>query len=299
MVSAITLQRSRDQAWMVWIDGFPGRRQPPELFQFHLLVARRMCFATQHADALASLDITSGNFGQLIRHPRTSVEAANASQDWESVERDAAAHLRIVAELLIRTISNLDLMWSRLERQFLNTPNFDEVVRAEADLQYGLRQWNPMHPGLQSGLFSHPRPYVRVRDSAEQLPQRHGDWLMGNDIPAFDEPLMDNVRDMTTQSAFSNWLQASETLPAYQRHLTTVKEWHKAKALYERSLRAMRNRSRDAFRLTEDARLIIHASRDLDRAGYEWETASTHLPEYRDYRSLEGDAPLIAFWPQP
>ena len=299
MVSSVTLQRTRDHAWMMWIDGLSSRPEPPELLQFHLLVARRMGLATQYAEALAALGTTAGNFGEMIWHPRTFVECTNAPQDWQVVERDAAAHLRIVAEILVRAIANLDLMWSRLERRCLGTPDFDEVIRTEAMLQYVMRQPNPVQPGLQSGIFSHPRPYVRVRDSADLFPQLDGDWSIGHDIPAFHEPPPDDARDMTTQSALCEWEQSSEALPAYQCHREAVMAWHKAAASYEWSLAEMRERPRDPFRLTEDARLFIHASRDLDRSGYEWESTSTHLPEYRRYRITEGDATHIPFWPEP
>lgn len=104
-----------------------------------MLVARRMGLATQYDEALASLDSTADNFGLMIWHPRTLLECANATQDWQVVERDCEAHLRILAELLVRAVATLELMWIRLERRCLGTPVFDEVLRAEAMFQYVIR----------------------------------------------------------------------------------------------------------------------------------------------------------------
>ena len=297
MVSSVTLERTRDHAWMTWLDGLESKPEPPELLQFHLLVARRMGLAAQYSEALTALDSTADNFGVMIWHPRTFLECANAPQDWQLVERDAAAHLRILAELLVRAIATLELMWIRLERRCLGTPAFDEVLRAEAMFQYVIRQPDPVQPGVRSGVFSHPRPYVRVRDSADLFPQLDADWSIGHDIPAFHEPPPDDAGAMTFETAFHEWEQASGSLPAYQQHRETVKEWHKAASSYEWSLAEMRERRRDSYRLTEDARQFVHVCRDLNRSGYAWEAASTHLPEYRRYRITEGDATHIPFWP--
>ena len=120
---------------MTWLDGYGNKPEPPELLQFHMLVARRMGLATQYDEALAALDSTAVNFGLVIWHPRTFLECDNAPQDWQVVERDCEAHLRILAELLVRAIATLELMWIRLERRCLGTPVFDEVLRAEAMFQ--------------------------------------------------------------------------------------------------------------------------------------------------------------------
>ena len=74
------------------------------------------------------------------------------------VERDCEAHLRIPAELLVRAIATLELMWIRLELRWLGTPVFDEVLRAEAMFQYVIRQPDAVQPGVRSGIVTHRRP---------------------------------------------------------------------------------------------------------------------------------------------
>jgi len=137
-----------------------------------------------------------------------------------------------------------------------------------------MRQRNPVQPGLQSGVSSHPRPYVRVRDGAELFPHLDGEWPIGLDIPAFHEPTTDDTRHTTTQSAISEREQEPETLPVNRRHVKTVRTWHKVVAVHELSHGATRDRPRDAFCVPEDDRLDIDASRDRDRAGCERECAS-------------------------
>lgn len=143
---------------MTWLDGYGNTPEPPELLQFHMLVARRMGLATQYDEAHAALDSTADNFGLMIWHPRTFLECANAPQDWQVVERDCEAHLRILAELLVPAIATLELMWIRLERRCLGTPVLDEVLRAEAMFQYVIRQPDPVQPGVRSGIVTHRRP---------------------------------------------------------------------------------------------------------------------------------------------
>lgn len=71
MVSEVTLQRTRDQAYLTWIDGLSSRPEPTELLQLHLRADRRMDIATEYVVALATPGTTAGNFSVMICHHRT------------------------------------------------------------------------------------------------------------------------------------------------------------------------------------------------------------------------------------
>ena len=81
-------------------------------------------------------------------------------------------------------------------------------------------------------------------------------------------------------------------------HRETVREWHTAASSYRWSLAGMRERRRDPYWLTEDARQFVRICHELDRSGYGRKAPSTHLPEGRRYRGKEGDATDIPFWPR-
>ena len=69
-----------------------------------------------------------------------------------------------------------------------------------------------MQPGVRSGIVTHPRPYVRVRDRADLFPQLDADWSIGHDIPALHEPPPDDAGAMTIETALHEWEQASGSL---------------------------------------------------------------------------------------
>lgn len=164
-------------------------------------------------------------------------------------------------------------------------------------LRYLVRQPGRVRPGMQSGVSSHPRPPVRERDSAALFPQIPADWSIGHCVWVFHEPSPVDACATSIQTALSEREHASESVPAYRRQRVTVKTLHKEASSHEWSLAWMRERTGDTFPLTEDARLFKETSSDLDRTGYAWESTSTHLPEYRLYRTHDGRAVHIPFWP--